>query len=86
MEQRISGKAFCGVQHHGDYRRSFQLKFKLSRSMCALAQQHDLHSVNNNQQVKKNAAVFYVVQIILQLFEGILQGVTVFIANLGPAG
>eukprot|EP01041_Mallomonas_annulata_P019862 gene19862-39402_t len=56
------------------------------RSASALSQQHHLHRVDQDQQVEEEAVVLHVVQVVLQLLDGIINGRAILVADLGPAG
>src|SRR5512145_1423065 len=55
-------------------------------SVGALAGKHDAYGIEEDENVEKQGVVLDVIEIVLELFGRVLDGRTVMVANLCPAG
>src|SRR4029077_586133 len=59
---------------------------RIPMSLRAPAQQDDLDRLEHDQNVQTERRILDIEQVVLQLFLGVLYGITVLVANLRPAG
>src|SRR5712675_325447 len=57
-----------------------------STSLRPPSQQHNLDGLEHNEQIQPERCVFDVEQIVLKLFPGVCQSISVFVLHLRPSG
>src|SRR3990172_10296761 len=58
----------------------------LKCSPGSFPEEHNLHTVEKNKQVEKHGQILDVIQVVLKLFQRVLDTASIAISHLGPSG